>query len=526
MSMPRDSRLLPVPGTVTRRSLLRLLALSPLALALSRAASDFPWPVAARPFEPLEPTAGGWLTWLIPSGAALRPAVPPGSDAARTRAELQELLDLQAQRGDAVIAMVSFWDAQGSIPSWSQILLEKIRETGINPVRAARALALFHTAIADATIAAWDAKFTYRRPQPSLLSRQLTSMSQTDPLLPSYPSEHAAIAGAAAVVLDALFPAQTALIHNQRMTFNALANEAALSRLWAGANYRSDLEAGLRLGQEVGWQAIARGQSDGSSAVWDTTSQPGRPSGPPYWAPTPPANLFPPLEPLAGFWAPWVLQAPDQFRPPTPPALDGAFPSARFLAEANEVKQAVAQLTPDQRAIALFWADNPGQTFTPPGHWAQVTTEQVVTAAVSTPRAARALALVAAGLADSGIACWDCKYTCWVLRPITAIRTLTGQPFSDPDFQTVIPTPPFPSYISGHATFSGCSAGILEYLFPGGKVTDALANSVSFAAAADQAAASRLYAGIHYRSDNEQGLVCGRGVAGEVIRRAQRDGAP
>jgi hypothetical protein len=152
--------------------------------------------------------------------------------------------------------------------------------------------------------------------------------------------------------------------------------------------------------------------------------------------------------------------------------------------------------------------------------------EQVVAAKLSTPRAARAFALVSVGLADSAIACWDCKYAYWVLRPITAIRTLAGQPFYDPSFNTVIPTPPFPSYTSGHSTFSGCSAAVLEHLFPGGTVTDALGQRLGFAAAAEQAAQSRLYAGIHYRSDNEDGLACGRKVASLVIRRAQADGAP
>jgi hypothetical protein len=133
--------------------------------------------------------------------------------------------------------------------------------------------------------------------------------------------------------------------------------------------------------------------------------------------------------------------------------------------------------------------------------------------------------LVAVGLAVSAIACWGCKYTYWVLRPVTAIRTLTGQPFYDPDFLTPIVTPPFPAYTSGHATFSGCSAAVLEHLFPGGKVTDAFGQSVGFAAAADQAAVSRLYGGIHYRSDNEEGLRCGRSVASRVIRRAQGDKA-
>jgi membrane-associated phospholipid phosphatase len=528
MSDSPTSQSRPAPAPMTRRDALRLLTIGPLGLAVSSEALaqerlfGFGSSVPAR----REPTAGRWESWLVPSAVSLRPPAPPSRGSDRARAELRELLDLQDQRSDATLATVQFWDLQGGIPRWSQILLDKIKEKGVNPVRAARALALFHTAIADATICAWDAKYAYNRAQPAQVNTAITSLSQEDAGLPAYVSEHAAVAAAASTVLSYLFPAQTVIMHSHAMTFDAVANEAALSRLWAGANYRSDVEAGIKVGQAIGWMAVQRGQSDGSSAVWDATSQPGRLRGPQYWEPTPPANVFPPLEPLAGYWDPWLLQSPSQFRPPTPPALQGAFPSAQFLAEANEVKQTVDSLTEAQRTIAVYWADNPGQSFTPPGHWAQIAAEQVVAAQVSTPRAARALALVAVALADSAIACWDAKYNYWVVRPITAIRTMSGQPFYDPNFNTVIATPPFPSYTSGHSTFSGCGSAVLEYLFPGGKVADAFGQSISFAEAADQAAVSRLYGGIHYRSDNEEGLKSGRSVAGLVIDRAKTDGAP
>jgi hypothetical protein len=103
---------------------------------------------------------------------------------------------------------------------------------------------------------------------------------------------------------------------------------------------------------------------------------------------------------------------------------------------------------------------------------------------------------------------------------------MAGQPFYDPDFLTPVVTPPFPAYTSGHATFSGCSAAVLEHLFPGERMRDGLGQRVPFAEAAEQAALSRLYSGIHYRSDNEEGLICGRRIADLVIRRARSDGAP
>jgi hypothetical protein len=515
---------------------LRLAALGVPALTISGpAAADSIWAtVAARVPAEREPTAVKWQSWLVPSALAYRPGAPPPRNSSRARLEMRELLDLQGRRTDAINAIIDFWGPQGGLPQWTAILLDKIQEKGVNPVRASRALALMHTAIADATICAWDGKYFHRRLQPASVDRRLRPRSASDDRLASYPSEHAAVAGAASVVLTFLFPSQTAVVHGKRMTFDAIANEAATSRLWAGTNYRSDVEAGVRLGQAIGWLAVQRGNSDGSGAVWDATTQPGRlgvltPPGPgataPYWSPTPPANAFPPAEPLAGFWDPWLLEAPDQFRAPVPPGLQGTFPSTAYLAEVQEVKDAVANLTDAQKQIANYWANNPGVSATPPGEWMRVAAGLVKSAKVSTPRAARALALIGVGMADSAISCWDSKFAYWLMRPVTAIRTIEGQPFSDPAWNSFIPTPPFPAYTSGHSTFSGCAETVLEYLFPGGKAKNAAGQDVSFHDAAEEAALSRLLAGIHYRSDNEAGLVGGRGVGALVVQRAENDGA-
>lgn len=462
--------------------------------------------------------------WLAPSASGLRPANHPrGLIVGR---EIKELLTLQRQRSEATDAIVQFWDAQGGVLAWNQILLEKVREAGTDPVLTARALALLHTATADASIAVWDAKFRYRRFAPMRQDRRIRSISRVERTLYSYPSEHAAIAAAAATVLNYLYPAGTVLFGGQRRTWDSLANEAAESRLWAGANYRSDLLAAFQMGQAIGYLAVQRGMTDGSSGVWDSINQPGRPEGPLYWVPTPPANAFPPLHPLAGYWKPWLMASGDQFRPGTPEIMQGEFPSAALLAQIQEVKDFVDAIpqNPDYLTIAQFWADGAG-TVTPPGHWMEIARAHLAASNWSTPRAARALAMLGVGVADSAICCWDSKYAFWLTRPITLIRTLADQPFYDPTFLTPVGTPPFPAYTSGHSTFSGCSGAILEYLFPGGTATDALGQTVGFAAAADQAALSRLYAGIHYRADSDDGLTAGRNVADLVITRGRADGA-
>lgn len=513
--------------SLDRRRVLQYALLSPMALGLATpsVAQVFQAPARIQAKKKkrnpeLEPTAGQWQTWLSTCPAKLLPPPPPRPNSATTRAELQELLTLQNQRSEAVQQMVSYWDEQGGIPAWTRLFLETVKATNTNPVLASRGLALLHTAMADAAITAWYSKTRYKRVSPDKQLGRLTCISSVSNQLSSYASEHAAIAGAASTVLNYLFPSQLVPVNGQTMTFDAAANQAALSRLWAGANYRSDLQAGQLIGEWIGRQAALRGITDGSAAAFTGSI----PTGPQYWVPTPPAFQASPLLPLAGRWNPWLMTSGSQFRQPDPNVYaDGNFAESFLTQQVMAVKTTSDSLTEEQKTIALFWADG-GGTYTPPGHWVDLAVGHVVAAEWSTPRAARALALLSTALADAAISCWDNKYAYWVLRPVTAIRTIAGQPFSDPTWLPFIATPPFPTYTSGHSTFSGAAATVLEHLFPNGTVTDALGQSVSFAAAADQAKDSRLFGGIHYPMDNEMGLACGQSVGNLAVERALRDG--
>ncbi|MCC2671397.1 MAG: Phosphoesterase, PA-phosphatase related, partial [Armatimonadetes bacterium] len=470
--------------------------------------------------DPLDLGAANWATWLSSSPAKLLPPAPPKPNSAVTRREIQELLTLQNQRTDAIRALVSFWDLQGGVRVWTNIYLDVVKATNYNPVVVSRGLALLHTAMADAAIAVWNAKAQYKRRSPDQQHGRLTNISSVSSKLPSYASEHAAIASAASTVLNYLFPTQLVTLNGQSLTFDAAANQAALSRLWAGANYRTDLVAGQLIGEAVGRAAVLRGLTDGSAAAFTGSV----PVGAQYWVPTPPANAGP-LLPLAGRWNPWLMSSGDQFRAPAPNVYaDGAFTAAFLQDQVNVVKTVTDARTEEQAAIALFWADG-GGTVTPPGHWTQIGMTHVWNAEWSTPRAARALALLSVALADAAICCWDSKYAYWVPRPITAIRSIAGQPFTDPTWSPLIGTPPFPAYTSGHSTFSGAAATVLEHLFPNGTATDALGETVSFDTAASQAKDSRLYAGIHFPMDNEVGLQGGQMVGDLVIGRAESDGA-
>jgi hypothetical protein len=277
--------------------------------------------------------------------------------------------------------------------------------------------------------------------------------------------------------------------------------------VWAGANHRSDVEAGLTLGRAVAERVIAYGEADGSHDAWSGERPAGIGTGPAFWA-APPGSVSPPTQPVAGTWRPWVLESGSALRAAPPPA----YGSEEFLAQARAVVQAEEELTPATEAIARFWAGGQG-TPLPPGIWNQVALDYVRRDQLNTPRSARTFALLNVAQADAGVACWDTKYTYWTPRPVNAIRDLG----LDPDWEPLLRTPNFPSYTSGHATYSGAAAEVLGYLFPD--------DAETFSSKATEAARSRLYGGIHYPIDNERGLEMGHEIGTLVVERARQDGA-
>jgi membrane-associated phospholipid phosphatase len=442
---------------------------------------------ATPPASPTEPST--WRTWLLDAADELRPAPP----AAPTAAELDELHRLQTQRTIETARTVETWASGSAVLPWTALALDLITIHRPSPVRAGRALALLHAAIYDAVVATWDAKTAYPRPTPSSLDRTLVPLGPQLVSPSTFPSEHAAVAAAAAAVLSYLFPDEPA------DDFVKLADEAARSRLFAATNVHSDIEAGQAIGRAVGERAVARGKIDGADATWDGS---GRPTGEGYWQPTPPAYVQQPLDPLAGAWTPWVLPSGDAYRPTPPPT----WGSPAWQAELQAVQEAVAGRTPEQEAAVQFWAGVPG-TVTPAGLWTQIARDLVVRDGLDLPQAARALALTTVAMADAFVCCWDAKYTYWSARPITA----------DPSLDVLIPTPPFPSYTSGHSTISAAAATVLSHLFP--------ADAADLADQAAEAKNSRLWAGIHFPIDNEMGATGGGMVGRLVVVRARADGA-
>ena len=251
---------------------------------------------------------------------------------------------------------------------------------------------------------------------------------------------------------------------------------------------------GQALGRSIGEEVAADSHRDGSGDPWTGTVPAPAPG---TWQALPGQS---PLEPTAGAWRPWNIGSAAELLPPPPPApgTDGTWER-----EVREVYDVGRALTDDQRAVALFWADGAG-TVTPPGHWNQIAIDLVAGARLSPPRAARALAAVNTAQADAFIAAWNAKYVYWSERPVTAIRRMI-----DPGWSPLIAPQPFPSYVSGHSSTSGAASTVLAMLFP--------ERARELAALAEEAAASRLYGGIHYVSDNEAGLALGQAAGRAAI---------
>jgi hypothetical protein len=188
---------------------------------------------------------------------------------------------------------------------------------------------------------------------------------------------------------------------------------------------------------------------------------------------------------------------------PVPPPAPG---SVEFERDAEELKGFAKSVTDKQRKIANWWSDGLG-TYTPPGHWNRRTKEYIIKYEMNPLRTARTFAYLNMAIMDAGIACWDAKYYYHFPRPI---QTING-------FKTIIGTPNFPSYTSGHSAFSGAAAEVVAYIFP--------AEAQVARDWALEAAESRIYAGIHYRFDSEVGIEQGIKVAQYTLARAKADGA-
>jgi len=448
----------------------------------------------------IEPTAGTWTPWLFSSVSGLRAAPPPG--AAMTQDELRSLEALAAQR-QALLDRIRFWDA-GAVYRWAGIAVDMMGRLGfgVNPVTKqplvgltiGRNMALVFTAIYDATIATWDSKYAYKRLRPAQIDPRL-SIAVAQPNSPSYPSEHAAVAGAASTILAYLYPSQSSVL-------DALVAEEVLTRQVAGVEFPSDIAAGLDVGRQVGAAAIQRAKTDGAEIPWAGTIPTIDPTGHgnPLWTGTNP------ISPSAGTWKTWVLVSGSQFRAPQYPD----FGSAAGTADLNGVvnfNRALNGPNFARNAEAFLAQTSAGQALGDFQALSQRIEEERLED--NPPRSARVYALHSVAQHDAAVACFEGKYFYWRIRPFQA----------HPGLGTLFPTPNHPSYPAAHGAGSGAAGDIAAFLFP--------RDAPALLADQEQLAQSRLWAGIHYQTDIDTGLALGRSVAQAVISaRGKIDGVP
>lgn len=471
--------------------------------------------------------AGTWKTFLLTTPDEFSLDAPIASTAAAFTREINEIKSYQASITPEQKKIIKYWSA-GGVLRWNEIMRTLVarhnrppyqNEDGTypapsganpfanpefpfsNPPYAARAYAYVSAAQYDAMIATWHYKKLYNRAAPFTVDATLPVLIPKS-ALPSYPSEDAVLAGVTVELLKLLFPTEIAYIQEK-------AEEQKLYRIISGANVRSDVDAGIILGRKIAGKFIARAASDGTGAaignqaLWTQLETQTAATGETPWKSLDvPAR--PPMLPLFGKVKSFLM-TPEMVvasRPVPPPSTK----SEQFAKELAEVKNYGKNATRKNMQIVTFWADGVG-TYTPPGHWNAIASESFVELNYSEVRWARNLALLNIAMMDAAISCWDAKYTFFNPRPSQV----------DPSIKTLTGTPNFPSYVSGHSTFSGAACVVLSHIIP--------AKKQSFVAMAKEASDSRMFGCIHYRSDCEKGLELGEKVGGFAVARALTDGA-
>jgi hypothetical protein len=380
---------------------------------------------------------------------------------------------------------------------WNAVLLDCIRDQKSAPPVASRAMAITSTAVFEA-VNAIDGSYV------SGIRFPAASPNASMP---------AAAASAAFNALIALFPARKPIL------------ETRFAQSLATLPDDGRRMAGIEIGQQAASRVLQIRESDGSSATVPYT--PGNTPG--DWQLTPPGFLNP-LLPQWGQVDTWVLAARDQFRPEAPPKLT----SSEYARDLHEVQQLGAAnstiRTTEQADIARFWASGPG-TATPPGQWNMIASIIAQDQQLSLPQSARMYAILDMTLADAAILCWNTKYHYDLWRPVTAIQQADSdgndKTTADPAWQPLLTTPPFPSYSSGHSTFSAAGAAVLAGIFGTDTITFTLPSEVngvssrsftSLSAAAAEAGRSRVFGGIHYEFDNTAGLSSGRQIGNFALK--------
>jgi hypothetical protein len=388
--------------------------------------------------------------------------------------------------------------------AWNSILLNAFQAMNTPPPIAARNQAIVHAAIFDAI---------------NIIERRYTSYGINASDFARTETDGASINAAAAQA------AYQVIIDLQPNSMIALEAQLELNR-WLQDIPDGDAKTrGINIGQQVADTILQRRANDGASSGAGDRYIPG--TAPGSYQFTNADNTVA----LAGFGSvtPFAIPSANQFTPAGPPLFGGA----TYAIELNEVKRLGSYIggdrTSDQTAIATFWAYDRPDTFRPPAQWNEIAQVEALRSGQSTLDNARLFAHLNIAQADAGIVAWNTKYRYNQLRPISAVRGAdndgNAQTTGDANWQSLLATPPFPDYISGHSTFGAAAAGVLNEYFGSNYAFTVTSQEIpgvsrrfnSFDAAADENGRSRIYGGVHVESANRDGLATGRAVAKYVV---------
>lgn len=472
-------------------------------------------------------SAGTWRLILLSRPDSFAVAAPAATNSPAYLADLNEIKGYQHSLSDDDRQKINYWNA-GGVLRWNETMRDLVAKYNLppyqntdgtypipssanpfaypffpfsNPPYAARAYAYVSAAQYDALVACWHYKQLYNRPAPYKVDSSVEALAPKTSL-PSYPSEAAVLAGVTAEMMKLLFPDEIASIEEKLQ-------EAELAAIESGAATRSDVTAGEALGRQVADLFTARAKTDkagsavGNPTIWAGLVTQTEATGQTAWVSLEvPAR--PPMLPLFGNVKPFLFDSATvvALRPDPPPST----PSSDMTQQVQMAYDQIKNPTREQIRIVQFWADGVG-TYTPPGHWNAIAALDFITQNFSEVRWARNMALLNMAEMDAGIVCWNTKYFYFNPRP-TQI---------DPSIKTLTGIPNFPSYISGHSTFSEAAATILGHIIP--------ANASKYEAMSQQAAQSRFISGIHTIIDCNVGLQVGQNVGNYAVQRAMGDGA-
>lgn len=378
---------------------------------------------------------------------------------------------------------------------WDALMMNAIRADNTGPTLSTRNLAILHTAIYDAVNSVARTHQAYRF--------QLDSPPAT--------SMEAAAVAAGHTISVVLYP-----------SFRAQA-DAVLNAYLADAPPDASLTNGLALGRDIANQTLASRMDDGSN-----TAVPYIPSDAPgQWRRTPPF-FRPPLTPHWRYVRPFAVPELEPFVPPPPPPLESSDYAAGFnVVQAIGGKVSLVR-TDWEAETAVFWSDF-SYTAMPPGHWHEIATTIARDRGGSLVENARLLALMAVTEADAAIVCWEGKYRYNLWRPVTAIQRADEDQNpateADPTWDHLLDSPPFPSYPSGHSTFSRAGAELLTRYFGTDAITfvahsdslpDVDRTYHSLSDCANEVGLSRIYGGFHFPFDDSAGQESGRKIAAYV----------